>query len=161
MKKSIPILLLTAALLSTAACSRGGEAAEATPAPTASPNPDELTIMAASDTDAAASVQSHVPPASDTDLQIDGEAYDKAAGCIGKTIFDLYAAIGQPRQTPLYVVSDAQQNAQEGTLSYTGFDVHTLRTSTTEIVQRVELTVGANAAQPAQAAVPTDVPADG
>ena len=106
--------------------------------------------MAASDTDAAASRQSHVPPASSTDLEIDGEAYDKATDCIGMTIFDLYAAIGQPIETPVYAPSRLQENAQDGTLVYKGFTVWTLRTDTQEIVHDVYLDSEADAQQPAQ-----------
>ena len=149
MKKRTVILLLAAALLCLAACSRGGsDQAAATPEPSATPTTDELALMAASDTDAVASRQSHVPPESPTDLLIDGPAYDKATGCVGKTIFDLYAAIGQPVQTPVYAPSATQQNAQEGTLIYTGFNVITLRTDTSEVVQRVDLTID-DASQPA------------
>lgn len=154
MKKAIPILLLAAALLGLAACNRSaGPAATPTPEPSATPTNDELAIMAASDTDAAASVQSHVPPASSTDLQIDSAAFDAASGCVGKTIFDLYAAIGQPRQTPVYTASETQQGAQEGVLVYNGFTVYTLRTDASEVVQGVELDVlddDGDAQQPAQ-----------
>ena len=147
MKKIIPALLLTAALLSLAACGRSaGPSVTPTPGPSATPSNDELAIMAASDTDAAASVQTHVPPASSTDLQIDGEAYDKAAACVGKTIFELYSAIGQPQQTPVYVPSSVQQDAQEGTLVYKGFNVYTMRTSAEEIIQGIEITVGMDTA---------------
>lgn len=161
MKKLIPILLLSAALLSLAACDRGSASQpDYTPMPSATPTNDELAIMAASDTDAAASVQSHIPPASSTDLEIDGEAYDKATACVGMTIFDLYTAIGQPAQTPVYTVSASQTDAQQGALIYKGFTVYTLRTSTEETVQRVELTLGDNAQPTTQDAAQTDQPAD-
>lgn len=161
MKKTILALLLAAAFLSLAACGRGSEQA-AEPSPSPSPNADELDIAAASDTDAAAARQSHVPPASDTDLQIDGAAFDKAVDCIGMTIFDLYAAIGQPSQTPVYTTSARQENAQDGTLPYKGFNVQTLRTSTQEIVLDVVLALGdADAPQPTQNILQADQTARG
>lgn len=164
MKKRIAIILLAAAVLSLAACGRGGSQPSPTAAPSPTPNTDDLAIMAASDTDATASRQSHVPPASATDLEIDAAAYDKAIDCIGLTIFDLYAAIGQPLQAPAYAPSSVQDDAQDGTLTYKGFTVWTLRTDAQEIVHEVYLDSELeDAAQQSadQAAQPTDLPAVG
>lgn len=170
MKKTISIILLASVAMCLSACHRTAEVSEAAPTPVPTASQDELAILAASDTDAATSVQSHVPPASPTDLQIDGAAYEAALTCVDKTIFDLYVAIGQPAQTPVYAPSAVQENAQEGTLVYTGFTVRTLRTDTEEIVQQVDLNIAGagqsadqSAALPADqsAAQPTDQPAGG
>ena len=169
MKKIISILLLTAALFCLAACDRGQSASDPAPSPTPSPTNDDLAILAASDTDAAAAVQSHVPPASSTDLEVDGAAYEKALSCVGMTIFDLYDTIGQPQQAPTYVASSQQENAQDGTLPYQGFSVKTLRTETEETVRDVVLNSDAasqTASQPAEqpadqsAEQPADQPVD-
>lgn len=142
MRKIIPIILLAAMALSLTACHHNETAAapEASPSPT--PSQDELAILAASDTDAAAAVQSHVPPASSTDLQVDGAAYEKAMDCVGLTIFDLYAAIGKPIETPVYAPSATQEGVQEGTLVYMGFSVTTERTDTEELVRAVNVAGG-------------------
>lgn len=154
MKKCIAIILLAAALLCLAACSRDQAAAEPTSEPIATPSMDEMALAAASDTDAVASRQSHVSPASSTDLEIDGEAFEKATDCIGLTIFDLYGAIGQPLQSPVYEPS-SQQNAQDGTLVYKGFSVTTLRTDTQEIIQDVVLDMDSDP-QPTPEVQPAD-----
>lgn len=150
MRKFTTIALLAALVLCLAACSRGGasasqpaptEAPAGTAEPTATPSSDVLAKLAASDTDAAVA-KTQTPPASNTDLEVDGEAYEKAKACEGLTIFDLYAAIGQPAETPTYGPSCLQENAQDGMLRYKGFYVWTVRTDTEEIVHQVSLDEG-------------------
>lgn len=136
MKKTVLTILLAAALLSLAGCgSHGG--AEPAAAPTADPAP--MAAAAASDTDAALASQTHIPPASPTDLSFDEDSYDLALGYVGRTLQELYAAIGQPIELPLYSPSEAQPGAQDGKLTYTGFYVITLRTDTGEVVQEIRM----------------------
>lgn len=141
------LILMTAVLaLSLCACDRGSSPEAA--APTATPSIDTSAVSAASDTDAAAALQSHIPPASGTDIQTapeqpaptaggqdtapsagaqaDATAYKNAQDCVGLTIFDLYAVVGKPIIDPVYTPSATQTGAQDGLLTYNGFTVTTL-----------------------------------
>lgn len=135
--KKITLSILTAAMICLAACSRGGPAPTATPA--FSPTPGPLDVLAASDTDTVTAAQTHVPPASATDLTFDEAAYNQALGFEGRMLQEMYAVLGQPVEMPVYVPSEDDPNAQIGTLPYNGFVVETLRTATSETVQRVYL----------------------
>ena len=143
MRKLVISLLLIALVFSLAGCAglaakenQEEAAANATPAP--SPTPDLSDILAASATTAQAS-KSRTPPASPSDVQVDQAAYDKAVQCVGLSVQDLYNAIGQPAEEPTYGPSCLQSDAEDGMLNYPGFSVWTVRTATEEIVHEVYL----------------------
>ena len=142
MRKTIVILVLTAVLISLAGCAGLAEkanekdaAANATPAP--SPTPDMSDILAASAANAEAAAQTHTPPASASNAQIDQEGYEKAQQCVGQSLEELYAAIGEPIEEPTYGPSCLQEGAEDGMLTYNGFYVWTVRSESGEVVQEV------------------------
>ncbi len=142
MRKTIAILILTAVLISLAGCAglaqKANEkeaAANASPAP--SPTPDMTDILAASAANAETAAQTHTPPASASNTQIDQAGYEKAQQCVGKSLEELYAAIGQPIEEPTYGPSCQQEGAEDGMLTYNGFYVWTVRSDSGEVVQEV------------------------
>lgn len=129
MKKTISIIILLLALaLALAGCSRN-QAPAATPVPTA-----EGGAAPASATDTSSAM---LPPASSTDTNAQS-AFTTAQGYIGRSVQDLYAAVGQPAETA-YGHSEQYEDAEEGMLFYDGFYVWTLRTAAGETVQEVYL----------------------
>ena len=68
----------------------------------------------------------------------DGTAYEAAKACIGEPVTALYAAVGQP-ESSTYGTSCLVMGAQDGTLTYQGFTVWTIRTENSETVQDVTL----------------------
>lgn len=141
MKKAIILFLLLAMALSLTACAGLAQKAvdeeSATPVPT--PTEDPTAVQQASETNAQTAVTTHTPAASATDAQVDQAAYDRAVACIGMTLQDLYAAVGEPVEPATYGPSCLQDGAEDGMLIYNGFFVWTLRTAEAETVQEVYL----------------------
>jgi len=69
---------------------------------------------------------------------VDETAYEAAKACIGEPVAALYAAVGQP-ESSTYGTSCLVMGAQDGTLTYQGFTVWTIRTENSETVQDVTL----------------------
>lgn len=144
MRKLIALFILTAMVLSLAGCA--GLAAKAnekdaaagiTPEP--SPTPDMTDILAASAANSQTAAQTHTPPASSSNVQVDQAAFERAQQCVGQGVDALYAAVGYPVETPTYGPSCLQEGAEDGMLYFNGFYVWTVRTDTSEIVQEVYL----------------------
>lgn len=138
MKKIISLLLAALMMLSLAAC--GGakdDEAGATPEPTTTEGPS--VDLEASATDVEQANQTHIPPASATDLVFDEETFAKAQECIGLSVDELYEAIGRPAQEPTYGLSCLQEGAEDGMLLYDGFYVWTIRTQEGETVHDVDV----------------------
>lgn len=131
MKKHIAVIMLFALLIAMTACSKTPENTEPTPVPT----PDKAALQAASDTDTAANAK-RTPPASGTDT-LDNSGYNKALACVGRSVEELYAAVGQPVSEPTYGPSCMTEGAEDGMLIYDGFYVWTIRTSEGETVHEV------------------------
>lgn len=125
MKKTFSILLLLTLMLALPACNRD-QAPAATPIPTSVAGG---MLASATDTSAAA------PAASSTDTDAQG-TMSTAQSYIGRSVQDLFAAIGQPTESTYGPAKD-RENADEGMLFYDGFYVWTLRTETEEVVQEV------------------------
>ncbi len=144
------LLMLAVMILLLAACDR---TPAVQPTPTPVPTEDPAAILAASASDAAATVQSHVPPDSSTDVVIvDETTYLSAKACIGQGVDALYAAIGEPIQSPYFAPSVQQEGAEDGTYQYEGFYVITLRTGDSETVQSLHVN---------DPVLPTEVPVEG
>ena len=144
MKKTISLLILAALVLSLAACAGHGDPQNAQSPSAPSPTPDMTDILTASATNAAAA---KTPPASDTNAQavqtqaaagtLDQALFEKAKACIGRNVQELYDAVGQPAETPVYGPSCLQEGAEDGIMAYPGFSVWTVRTDTDETVHDV------------------------
>lgn len=139
MKKILFLMLCAALVLSLAACG----AAEAEPAPASELTPiapvlpaPEVEESSASDAAEAAAAQ---PPASPTDVMLDGEAFAAAEACVGLTLADLVEAVGEPDGDVSYAASCLEENAEDGMLFYDalGFYVWTVRGESGEIVHAV------------------------
>lgn len=142
MKKFVALLLLAVIVLSLTGCAALAERAnekEGGPHAAPSPTPDLTDILSASASDSAAAARDHTPPASSTSIQADQAGYEKALECVGQSVEELYAAVGQPVETPTYGPSCLQEGAEDGMLTYNGFYVWTVRTGTSETVQEVYL----------------------
>ncbi len=146
MKKIVSILLAAGMVFALVACSSNEESAETTPQTTATPTAAEL--QAASESDAAALAEASQASSTDADAAEDvseetaetaeESAYEVALECIGLTVEELYAAIGEPTETQ-YAASCLQENAEDGMLFYDGFYIWSLRTEDSEIVYQVYL----------------------
>lgn len=129
MKKCIALLLTALLLAGLCACGGHDEAA----APTAEPTEDPA--LAASQSDAALAAQ-NTPPASGTDAVPSGDMA-RAMEYVGQPVEELYAALGQPAEEPVYGPSCLTEGAEDGILTYPGFYVWTVRTADGETVQDV------------------------
>ncbi len=114
MKRIIPILLC---LMLLCGCGGGNTPTESTPSTTTTP-------ATAVGTDIAT-----VKPAED--------AFELAESCIGKSVDELIALIGEPESTD-YAPSCLIEGAEDGNWYYDGFTVYTLRTADGETVEYVE-----------------------
>ncbi len=122
MKKTI-ILLLTLALVLACLAACGAVQAE----PTATPVPAAAAPTAAPT--AAPATETPAPTAAELSLK------DKATACIGKSVEELYAAIGEP-DTSDYAPS-CLGSGEDGILYYDGFSVYTYRENGSERVENV------------------------
>jgi hypothetical protein len=142
MKKKFALMAAIAFILTMTACGSQSQeevvSGEQTVLSTAEPEETRSVeeIMEASASDAAAQEE---PPASDSDAVLDEDAYAAAQECIGRTVEELYEAIGEPTGDSQYAASCAQEDAEDGMLFYDGFYVWTLRTADEEIVHDVYL----------------------
>lgn len=136
MKKILTLLLALVMALALTACGGSGtETAEAEPDATATPNAEE--VLAASASDAAALAESE-PAASSTDATLNESAYNTALEYVGRTVEELYEAIGEPTETQ-YAASCLEDGAEDGMLFYEGFYIWSLRTDESETVYQVYL----------------------
>ncbi len=131
MKKALSFTLLVALMFSLAACGRSK-----TPSVSSSVSTPTAEQVAASATDTANAAVS-MPPASATDTNAQS-GYATAKNYIGRSVQDMYLAIGQPTDSSYGPVED-DDDTEEGMLFYNGFYVWTLRTETGETVQDVYL----------------------
>lgn len=133
MKRIVAVLLLLTVLAGLCACGRGDKPADETAQPT-----ETAQTAAASNSDADAV---DVPPASGTDTTaVNTAAYETAQQYIGRTVGELYAAIGEPTDSQ-YAASCEEENAEDGMLFYDegGFYIWSVRTATDETVRAVYL----------------------
>ena len=107
MKRTIALILFVLLLTGLAACSREESGVAQTPSPT---------VPAASSS-------------SDTSLA--------ALEYVGRPVSELYAALGQPVETPSYGPSCLTEGAEDGILTYEDFYVWTVRTADEELVHDV------------------------
>ena len=93
--------------------------------------------MEASASEAAAI--SEEMPASASDAEPDAEAFAAAEACVGLSVEELYAAVGEPTGDASYAASCLEENAEDGMLFYDelGFYVWTLRNADGETVHAV------------------------
>jgi hypothetical protein len=91
-------------------------------------------VMEASASDAE---QAELPPASDSDAVTESDDYTTALEYVGRSVEELYAAIGEPTGGTQYAASCAEENAEDGMLFYDGFYVWSLRTEDQELVYNV------------------------
>ena len=139
MKKIVFLMLCAALALSLAAC--GASAPEPTPTPELTPIAPVAPVQEAEEvsaSDAAEAAAAH-PPASPTDVMLDGEAFAAAEACVGLTLAELYEAVGEPTGDVSYAASCLEENAEDGMLFYDalGFYVWTVRSESGEIVHAV------------------------
>ncbi len=123
MKKTLSLLLLIALFGALCACGHS-KAVSATPTPI--PTPEG--VVSATDTSSA-------PQASSTDTSAQS-AMQTAQNYVGRTVQEMYAAIGEPKETA-YSDSQDQPDAEDGMLFYDGFYIWTLRSASGEVVQEV------------------------
>ena len=128
-KSLVALVLVLVLLLGLCACGGHDEAA----APTAEPTEDPA--LAASQSDAALAAQ-NTPPASGTDAVPSGDMA-RAMEYVGQPVEELYAALGQPAEEPVYGPSCLTEGAEDGILTYDGFYVWAVRTATGELIQDV------------------------
>lgn len=137
MKKTLLPMLCAALLFSLAAC---GGAAE----PEATPELTELAPVEAvsAEEEAASAADAEAlkkePAASATDAEVDEAALAAAEACVGQTLEELYAAVGEP-DSASYAASCLEENAEDGMLFYPdlGIYVWTVRGESGEVVHAV------------------------
>lgn len=132
MKKTILLPLLTALTLCLAACG----ARESAPAETAAPAPAVQATEAPS-----APVAEAAPETAPEEAEVpalDEAAYAAAQDCVGRSVEELYAAVGEPGSAQ-YAASCLEEDADDGMLFYEGFYVWTVRSETDETVHAVYL----------------------
>lgn len=146
MKRLIALLLACMMIFALCACNKDSGTVDSTPKPTAVPK-NAAKEVAASNSDAAANAQSHVPPASSTDTEEDADTaaipgdvlvnMAIAEAYVGQSVELLYEALGEPAEEPQYAASCLEEGAEDGMLLYDGFYVWTIRTDTEETVHSV------------------------
>lgn len=80
-------------------------------------------------------------PASPTDAPaVDEEAFAEAQACVGQSVEELYAAVGEPNEAQ-YAASCLEEDAEDGMLFYDdlGFYVWTVRSDSGETVHQVSI----------------------
>ena len=130
LKRFAAIMLLLTVLAGLCACGKQ-DADTVRPEETTAPAQE----AAASDTDA------QTPPASATDTQaVDMSAYNTAQEYIGRTVDELFQAIGEPTDRQ-YAASCEEENAEDGMLFYdeSGFYIWSVRSDQSETVRAVYL----------------------
>jgi hypothetical protein len=88
-------------------------------------------------TTSPANTETTAASANTSPTKTEADAFALAESCIGKSVEDLYALIGQP-QSADYAPSCLVEGAEDGNLYYEGFTVYTLRTEDGESVEYVE-----------------------
>ena len=133
------LLIILCAVLSLSLCACGGTAEpESTPVLTElEPVEAAAAEEAASAADAAALAEAPVP-ASASDAELDETAFAAAESCVGLSLDELIAAVGEPSDTH-YAASCLEENAEDGMLFYNdlGFYVWTVRSESGEVVHAV------------------------
>ncbi len=127
MKRTIALILFVLLLTGLAACSREESDVAQTPSPT---------VPAASSSSDTSLTGQKEPPASGTDAAPSGN-YAAALEYVGRPVSELYAALGQPVETPSYGPSCLTEGAEDGILTYEDFYVWTVRTADEELVHDV------------------------
>lgn len=137
MRRIITCLLCLVLAAGLCACGAASEAEESelVPMEPAEQAPTVEEIMAASESEAAV-IAAAEPPASETDAEVDEEAYTAAVALVGMPVESLYEAIGEPADAQ-YAASCEEENAEDGMLFYDGFYVWTVRTETEELIHDV------------------------
>ena len=141
MKKTLIFIVCAVLALCLAGC---GESAPE-PTPTLDPALETLApvvptveeIMEASASEAESIAKEE--PASSTDAELDEEAFAAAEACVGRSLEELYAAVGEPTGDASYAASCKEENAEDGMLFYDelGFYVWTVRNADGETVHAV------------------------
>ena len=137
MKKSFLILsLFLCVLLCLTACGKTESASQPEPTPTPTVPVLESVLPGGNlSTDAP-----EVPE--ENQIVIDSELIAAAQNCIGKSVAELYAAIGEPPQGSDYAPSCLNPGkGEDGELYYDGFTVATYREGDTETVRDVVVTI--------------------
>ena len=131
MKKWTAIALLLALLAGLCACAGGAaDQPEETAAPTEQPASETNTEPVNLE-----------PPASETDaVTVDTTAYETAQEYIGRSVEELYEAVGEPTSSQ-YASSCEVEDAEDGMLFYEegGFYIWSVRTADEELVRAVYL----------------------
>ena len=139
MKKAVILCLLAALALCLCAC---GDKPEGNMKPLEPVTPSPVPVSGAdaeTPSPAAAADHAEASPADAQAQELDSEQYEKARACVGKSLAELYEAVGEPTGGADYAASCLQENAEDGMLYYGGFYVWTLRTQDSEIVHDVYL----------------------
>lgn len=156
MKKTALILIFAAMLLSLAACGEDDVTDKDMPTPppaSASPVPDKGTPPPVdtveptdgTDSETEPSVEPTVEPSVEPTPSATPESNDtpapvpskeRAEECTGKTVEELYAAVGEPNSSD-YAPS-CLGDGEDGNLYYNDFTVYTYRENGTETVEYVE-----------------------
>jgi hypothetical protein len=133
MKKLVALLGALTLMLTTAACGTDTQ----TEAVTATMTPVEQSVEEVMEASASDAEQAELPPASDSDAVTESDDYTTALEYVGRSVEELYAAIGEPTGGTQYAASCAEENAEDGMLFYDGFYVWSLRTEDQELVYNV------------------------
>ncbi|MBR2717379.1 MAG: hypothetical protein IKD79_06550, partial [Oscillospiraceae bacterium] len=85
----------------------------------------------------------YTEPAPLTDLEtpmpVDDPLYEAAQSCVGRSVEELYEAVGEPTGGSQYAASCLEENAEDGMLYYDGFYVWTVKNDSGETVHAVYL----------------------
>ena len=130
MKKITVILLALCLMLSLAACGK-----EEAPAPTAAPVAPAAPVA----TEAPAATEAPVEEAPVEEAPAEPSAMEKAESCIGGSVEDLYALIGEPSSSDYApsCLGGVATGGEDGMLYYDGFIVYTYREGDNERVDVV------------------------
>ena len=136
-KTTIAFLCAVLALCLTGCGEAAPEPSPEVPLETLAPVLTVEEVMEASAVEAAAIAAE--APASATDIELDEEAFAAAEACVGLTVEELYAAVGEPTGDASYAASCLEENAEDGMLFYDelGFYVWTVRNADGETVHAV------------------------
>jgi hypothetical protein len=135
MKKLVALLGALTLMLTMAAC--GADTQTESEAVTATMTPVEQSVEEVIEASASDAEQAELPPASDSDAVLESSDYTTALEYVGRSVEELYAAIGEPTGGTQYAASCAEENAEDGMLFYDGFYVWSLRTEDQELVYNV------------------------
>ena len=155
MKKTLILFLCAVLALGLTGCGESApelsptaDEAQETLAPVV-PTAEEIMEASASEAESIAkempaSASDAEAPASETaasasDAELDEEAFAAAEACVGLSLEELYAAVGEPTGDVSYAASCLEENAEDGMLFYDelGFYVWTVRNADGETVHAV------------------------